>query len=83
MMKVETVREVDLMGDTGMEDMAGGDMEVEGEVEVVDLEVVVAEDSEDDGDVFTRCFAYLSAFWAETWTTCIMNGQTKQIKTFQ
>jgi len=54
------------MGDMGMEDMAGGDMEVEGEAEVVDLEVVVAEDSEDDGEEFSGNFAYLWAFWADT-----------------
>jgi hypothetical protein len=76
-MKVEIVREADLMGDMGMEDMAGGDMEAEGEAEVVDLEVAVAEGSEDDGDGFTGNFAYLSAFWAETRTTCIMNGQNE------
>jgi hypothetical protein len=59
-MKVEIVREADLMGDMGMEDMAGGDTEVEGEAEVVDLEVVVAEDSEGDGD--------------ELWQLCIRLG---------
>jgi hypothetical protein len=61
-MKVEIVREADLMGDMGMEDMAGGDTEVEGEAEVVDLGVVVAEDSEDDGDGFSGNFAHLWAF---------------------
>lgn len=76
-MKVEIVREADLMGVMGMEDMAGGDMEAEVEAEVVDLEAVVAGDLEDDGDGFSGNFAYLSAFWAETRTTCFMNGQSE------
>lgn len=49
---------------------------------MVDLEVVVAEDSEDDGDGFSGNFAYLWAFWAETRTTCIMNGQNETNEDF-
>ena len=70
------------MAGMGMEVMVGGDMEVEEEAEVVDLEVVVAQDSEDDGDGFSGNLAYLLALWAESRTICTMNGQNEINKDF-
>jgi hypothetical protein len=58
-------------------------MEVEGEAEVADLEVVVEEDSGDDGNGFYDNLAYLLAFRAGSWNTCIINAiKMKRVQGF-